>query len=143
MKKVHTRRMQAAEVRMMCEKMLHDGILNSLLRVRSGVEDIENHLGENRLRWLRHLERKDETNLVKRVREERVPRHIKRGRLKKSWDEVVKEDMKKRGLCINDPKTETSGDDAAEEWSTPVNWEENPAKGKDDGYGQSLDSMKW
>jgi len=24
------------------------------------------------------------------------------------------------------PKTETSGDDASEEWSTPVNWEEDP-----------------
>jgi len=24
-------------------------------------------------------------------------------------------------------KTETSGDDDAEEWSTPVNWEEDPA----------------
>jgi len=24
-------------------------------------------------------------------------------------------------------KTETSGDDAAEEWSIPVNWEEDPA----------------
>jgi len=24
------------------------------------------------------------------------------------------------------PKTETSGDDAAEEWSTSVNWEEDP-----------------
>jgi len=23
------------------------------------------------------------------------------------------------------PKTETSGDDATEEWSTPVNWEED------------------
>jgi len=25
------------------------------------------------------------------------------------------------------PKTETSGDDAAEEWSNPVNWEEDSA----------------
>jgi len=25
------------------------------------------------------------------------------------------------------PKTETSGDDVAEEWSIPVNWEEDPA----------------
>jgi len=49
-----------------------------------------------------HLERMDETNLVKRVMEERVPGHIKRGRPKKSWDVVMKEDMKKRGLCIND-----------------------------------------
>jgi len=85
----------------MCGKTLRDGILNGLLRDRTGVEDIGNHLGETRLRWLGHLERMDETNLVKRVREERVPEHIKKGRPKKSWDEVVK-DMKKRGLCIND-----------------------------------------
>jgi len=29
---------------------------------------------------------------------------MKRGRLKISWDEVVKEDMKKRGLCITRQK---------------------------------------
>jgi len=44
----------------------------------------------------------DETNLVKRVRKDKVLGHTKRGRPKKSWDEVVKEDVKKRGLCIND-----------------------------------------
>jgi len=49
-----------------------------------------------------HLERMDETNLVKRVREERVPRHTGIKRPKKSWDEVVKADIKKRSLCIND-----------------------------------------
>jgi len=32
------------------------------------VEDVGNHLGEIKLRWLGHLERTDETNLVKRVR---------------------------------------------------------------------------
>jgi len=52
--------------------------------------------------WLGHLEKMDETSLTKRVREEKVPGHMKRGRPKKFWDEVVKEDMKKRGLCIND-----------------------------------------
>jgi len=31
--------------------------------------------------------------------------------------------MKKRGLCINDAQER---DDAAEEWLTPVNWEEDP-----------------
>jgi len=46
----------------------------------------------------------DETNLIKRVKEEGVPGHIKRGRPKKSWDEVVIKDMKKRGLCLNDAK---------------------------------------
>jgi len=43
----------------------------------------------------------DETNLIKRVIEERVPGHKKRRKLKISWDEMVKEDLK-RGLCIND-----------------------------------------
>jgi len=50
---------------------LRDGIPNGLLRDRTGVKDIENHLGETRPRWFGHLERMDETNLVKRVREEK------------------------------------------------------------------------
>jgi len=86
MKKVDTRLMQAAEMRMiklMCGKTLRDGIPNGLLKDRTGVEDIENHLEEGRLRWLGHLERMDKTNLVKRVREERVLGHIKRERPKK------------------------------------------------------------
>jgi len=85
MKKADTRRMQAAEMRMirMCGKTFRDGIPNGLRRDRTGVEDIENHLGDTRLRWFGHLERMDETNLVKKVREERVPRHMKRGRSKK------------------------------------------------------------
>jgi len=79
--------MQAVEtrvIRMMCGKMLRDRIPNGLLSDRTEVEDIENHLGEARLRWLGHLERMDETNLVERVREERVPEHMKRGRPKKA-----------------------------------------------------------
>jgi len=35
--------------------------------------------------------------------------------------------MKKRSCASMIPKIETSGDDAAERWSTPVNWEEDPA----------------
>jgi len=62
--------MQSAEMRMMCGKTLRGGIPNGLLRDRTGVEDIRNHLGETRLRWLGHLEKMDETNLIKRVREE-------------------------------------------------------------------------
>jgi len=47
MKKVDSRRMQAAEMRMMCGKMLRDEIPNVLLRDRTGVEDTENYLVEN------------------------------------------------------------------------------------------------
>jgi len=126
MKKVDTRRMQAAEmrlIRMMCGKTLRDEIPNDLLRDRTGVEDIEDHL-RARLRWLGHLERMDEINLSKRVKE-RVPGHMMRGKPKKSWDEVMKEYMEACTSMM--PKTEAGGDDAAEEWSTPINWEEDPA----------------
>jgi len=108
-------------------KTLRDGIPNGLLRDRTGVEDIENHLGETRLRWLRHFDRMDETNLVKRVREERVPGHMKRKRLKKSWGEVVKEDMKKRGLYVNDAQDKNKWRRFCRKWSTSFNWEEDPA----------------
>jgi len=89
--------MQAEEMRMismMCRKALHDGILNGLLRDRIGVEDIENHVGETRMRWLGHLKRIDET--------------------REAYASMI-------------PKIETSEDDAAEEWSTLVNWEEDSA----------------
>jgi len=46
--------MQAAEIKMMCGKTLPDGISYGLLRNRR-AEDIENHLGETRQRWLVHL----------------------------------------------------------------------------------------
>jgi len=52
MKKIDTRRMQAAEmkmIRMVCGKTLRDGIPNGLLRDRTGAENIENHQGETRL----------------------------------------------------------------------------------------------
>jgi len=64
MKKVDTRRMLAAEMRMMCGKTLRDVIPNGLMRDKTGVEDIENHMGETTLRWIGHL---------KRVWDERVP----------------------------------------------------------------------
>jgi len=47
MKKVDTKRKQAAEMRMirMCGKTLRDGILNGLLRNRTRVENRESSLG--------------------------------------------------------------------------------------------------
>jgi len=39
--------------------------------------------------------------------------------------------MKREACASMMPKTETSGDDAAEEWSTPVNWKEDLAINKD------------
>jgi len=47
-------------MRMMCGKMLRDGIPNGILRDRTGVKDTGNHQGGTKLVWLGHLERMDE-----------------------------------------------------------------------------------
>jgi len=80
MKKVDTRRMQAAEmrmIRMMCGKTLRDGIRMACWEIEQEWK-IQGIIWESRLRWLGHLERMDEINLVKRVREKRVPGHNER-----------------------------------------------------------------
>jgi len=50
MRRVYTRRMQAAEIGVMCGGTLRDIIPNGLLGDGTDVENIENHLGETRLK---------------------------------------------------------------------------------------------
>ena len=107
MKKVDIKRMQSTEmrmIRMMCSKSLKDMIPNNVLREWIDVEDIDEHLRGHRLRWLGHVERMNEENVIRKVREKIIPGKTKRGRPKKTWDEIVKEDMRRRNLRIEDAK---------------------------------------
>ena len=75
MKKADVRRMESTEmrmVRMMCGKMLRDKVPSIMLRERMGIEDIEEHLREHRLRRLGHLERMNPEDLVRRVHKENI-----------------------------------------------------------------------
>ena len=89
MKIADSRRMQSTEMRMirlMCGKTtIRDRLPSAVLRERSDIEDIEEHLRGLRLLWFGHLERRKEMNLTRRVREENVGGRLKRGRPKKSW----------------------------------------------------------
>jgi len=108
--------MQAAKMRMirlMCGKTLRDGISNGLLRDWTGIEYMEDHLGKTRLRWLGHFERMDETKLVKRVREEKVP-GMWREEGRKNYGMRWWKRIRKREAYASMPKTKTSGDDAVE-----------------------------
>ena len=104
-KNAEIKRMQSTEmrmIRMMCGKTLKDRVPSSMLRERMGIEDIEDHMRGHRLRWLGHLERMDAGNLTRRVREERVVGKARRGRPKKTWEETVKDDMRRRDLQLED-----------------------------------------
>ena len=99
MRKMETTEMRM--LRMMCGKTLKDRVRSERIREMTGVETIREFLRSQRLRWFGHVER---------MCEERAPviamkvtvNGRKRGRPKKRWEEVVKEDMKERRLKCED-----------------------------------------
>ena len=69
---------------------------------RLGVDDIALVLQENRLGWYGHVLRKDEDDWVKKCMEHEVKGSRPRGRPKKTWKEVVREDCQARKLNKED-----------------------------------------
>ena len=61
-----------------------------------GVNDLEEHLRQKRLRWFGQIVRRDEEVEMKKVSELKIEVQKKRGRPVKQWIDVVEEDMKKR-----------------------------------------------
>ena len=57
---------------------------------------------QNRLRWFGHVERRDELCWIKRIETLQVDGDGVKGRPRKRWREVLKEDMRKKGLCRED-----------------------------------------
>ena len=55
-------RLRATErrmLRMICEVTLKDMVKNTVVASRVGVDDLEEHLRQKRLRWFRHIVRRD------------------------------------------------------------------------------------
>ena len=91
---------QRAEMRMvswMCGVKLKDRLPSKELRERLGVDDIALILQQNRLRWYGHMLRKDNDDWVKKCMEYEVEGST-RGRPKRTWKEVVREDCQARKL---------------------------------------------
>jgi len=87
--------LQRAEMRMvrwMCGVKLKDRLPSKELKERLGIDDIALVLQQNRLRWYGHVLRKDDDDWVKKCMEYEVVGPMPRGRLKRTWREVVKED---------------------------------------------------
>jgi hypothetical protein len=85
-------------VRWMCGVKLRDRIPNEELRRRMGIESVKDALVRRRLRWWGHIERREESNWLKRCQKIVVPGKKPLGRPKKSWREVIKRDLKGWGL---------------------------------------------
>ena len=79
-------------VRWMCGVKLKGRLPSKELRERLGVDDIALVLQQNRLRWYGLVLRKDDDDWVKKCMEYEVEGPRPRGRPKRTWREVVRED---------------------------------------------------
>ena len=89
-------------LRMICGVTLKDMVESTVIASRVGVNDLEEHLRQKRLRWFGHIVRRDEEVEIKKVFELKIEGHRKKGRPVKRWIDVVEEDMKKRGVVQQD-----------------------------------------
>ena len=89
-------------LRMICRVTLKDMVESTVIASRVGVDDLEEHLRQKRLRWFGHIARRDEELEIKKVFELKIEGWRKRGRPVKQWIDV--EDMKKRGVVQRDAR---------------------------------------
>ena len=103
---------------MICGVTLKDMIESMVIASRVGVDDLEEHLRQKRLRWFGHTVRRDEEVEIKKVFELKIGQK-KRGKPVKRWMDMVEEDMKKSGVVQQD-----AGD--REGWKRAVKGLANP-----------------
>ena len=81
---------------------LKDMVESTVIALRVGVDDLEEHLRQKRLRWFGHIARREEEVEIEKVFELKIEGQRKRGRPVQRWIDVVEEDMKKRGVVQQD-----------------------------------------
>ncbi|XP_060183440.1 uncharacterized protein LOC132613435 [Lycium barbarum] len=96
-KNVHVQKMKVAEMRMlrwMCGHTRRDMIRNEDIQDKVGVVSVANKMMEVRLRWFGHVKRRSDDAPVRRCERLAVAGVRRdRGRTKKNWREVIRQDM--------------------------------------------------
>ena len=88
-------------LRLMTGVSLSERKSNECVRSMLAIDDIGEVMRRNRLRWFGYVERRDELCWIKRIETLQVDDGVK-GRPRKRWIEVLKEDMSKKELCRED-----------------------------------------
>ena len=79
------------------EKIRREGI-----RAREGVANIRGKIREAKLRWLGHVERQTEEDVVMRTWTMEEGEHRQIGRPKLRWSDVIRKDMKEKQVKIEE-----------------------------------------
>ena len=67
-------------LRMICGVTLRDMVESTVIASKVGVDDLEEHLRQNRLRWFEHIVRRDKKVEIKKVLKLKIEGQKKRGR---------------------------------------------------------------
>ena len=59
-------------LRMICRVTLKDKVESTVIASSVGVDDLEEHLRQKRLRWFRHILRRDEEVKIKKMLELKI-----------------------------------------------------------------------
>ena len=105
-KKAQEKKLDVAEMRMF-RRMSGvvtrlDRIRNERIRGTTKVGEISKKVQESRLKWYRHVLRREDEYLGKRVMPMEVPRNRRRGRPKRRWMDSIRNNLSKRGLSRED-----------------------------------------
>ena len=68
------------------------------LRARVGIKLIVDIMRQQRLHWFGHIERREDNSWLKKVQFLAVDCHSGHGRLRKTWEHVIMEDLHVKGL---------------------------------------------
>ena len=101
MTKKQVEEMEVAEMKMLRFAMgvtRKDKIRNEYIRSTVKVERLRMKMREGRLRWYGHVMRRDQGYVGRKMREMELPGKRKRGRPKRRFLDVVKEDMGEIGV---------------------------------------------
>ena len=96
MKVTNNRKIATTEMRMLRGILgvsRRDHMRNEEIRRILHLSPIDEVMRSGRLRWFGHVQRRDATNVTRRVMELAIPGTRRRGRPKKTWHQQMKEDM--------------------------------------------------
>ena len=85
-------------IRWMCGVTMRDRYPCEELRAWVGIKPIVNVMCQQHLLWFGHIERREDNSWLKKVQILEVDGHSGRGRPHKTWEHVIMEDLRVKGL---------------------------------------------
>ena len=96
-------------LRWMCGVTRKDKIRNEHIRGPTRVAQASKKITERRLNWYRHVMKRDEEHILRKVLRMDVPGKRKKGRPKIGWKDACQRDLKSTGLRVGEEMDRPTG----------------------------------